>query len=48
MKQGELYTADDDFLKKALRYKATGASKAAITVSGGEPLLQMDFLTKNF
>lgn len=45
MKQGELYTADE-LLKKALRYKGYWGSKGGITVSGGEPLLQMDFLTE--
>ncbi len=47
MKQGELYTADE-LLKKALRYKGYWGSKGGITVSGGEPLLQMDFLTAFF
>ena len=47
MKQGELYTADE-LLKKALRYKGYWGSKGGITVSGGEPLLQMDFLTEFF
>ena len=47
IKQGELYTADE-LLKKALRYKGYWGSKGGITVSGGEPLLQMDFLTEFF
>ena len=47
MKQGELYTADE-LLKKALRYKGYWGSKGGITVSGGELLLQMDFLTEFF
>ena len=47
MKQGELYTADE-LLKKALRYKGYWGSKGGITVSGGEALLQMDFLIEFF
>ena len=47
MKQGELYTADE-LLKKALRYKGYWGSKGGITVSGGEPLLQMEFSYRNF
>lgn len=35
----------DDMLSKALRYKGYWGSKGGITVSGGEPLLQIDFLT---
>ncbi len=45
--QGELYTADE-LLKQALRYKGYWGSKGGITVSGGEPLLQIDFLTEFF
>ena len=33
-----------DLLKRALRYKTYWGDKGGITVSGGEPLLQMDFL----
>ena len=47
MKQGELYKADE-LLKKALRYKGYWGSKGGITVSGGEALLQMDFLIEFF
>lgn len=38
----------DEILKKALRYKSYWKSDGGITVSGGEPLLQMDFLTELF
>lgn len=35
-------------LKQALRYKNYWGNKGGITVSGGEPLLQIDFLTEFF
>ena len=35
-------------MKKALRYKNYWGEKGGITVSGGEPLLQIDFLTEFF
>lgn len=38
----------EDLLKEALRYKAYWGKKGGITVSGGEPLLQLDFLTELF
>lgn len=38
----------DELLKKALRYKDYWKDKGGITVSGGEPLLQMDFLIELF
>ncbi len=44
---GEEVTADE-LLKKALRYKAYWKNGGGITVSGGEPLLQMDFLIDLF
>ena len=47
MGEGQLYTADE-LLQKALRYKNYWGSKGGITVSGGEPLLQIDFLTELF
>ncbi len=38
----------EDVLKKALRYKSYWGKKGGITVSGGEPLLQIDFLIELF
>ena len=35
----------DEILKQALRYKTYWGEDGGITVSGGEPLLQMEFLT---
>lgn len=37
-----------DVLKKALRYRPYWKDTGGITVSGGEPLLQMDFVTELF
>ena len=37
-----------DLLKKALRYKTYWGEDGGITVSGGEPLAQMDFLIEFF
>ena len=47
MKEGQV-TIADELLNKALRYKGYWGNKGGITVSGGEPLLQMDFLTELF
>lgn len=47
MGQGQEYTPAE-LLKKALRYKNYWGEKGGITVSGGEPLLQIDFLTEFF
>ena len=44
---GTPYTADE-LLEKALRYRSYWGSKGGITVSGGEPLLQIDFLLELF
>lgn len=38
----------DDILKQALRYKKYWGKKGGITVSGGEALLQIDFVTELF
>lgn len=46
-KVGTLYTTDE-LLKKALRFKEYWGKDGGITVSGGEPLLQIDFLTELF
>ena len=43
MQKGEVYSSDD-LLKRALRFRSYWADKGGITISGGEPLLQMDFL----
>ncbi len=47
MKAGTEYEADE-VLAKALRYKAYWGDKGGITVSGGEPMLQIDFLIELF
>ena len=44
---GELMTPEE-VLKKALRYKTYWKEKGGITVSGGEALLQIDFITELF
>ena len=38
----------EDLLKKALRYRSYWGKDGGITVSGGEPLMQMDFLIEFF
>jgi pyruvate formate lyase activating enzyme len=38
----------NDLLKKALRYRSYWRKDGGITVSGGEPLMQMDFLIEFF
>ena len=44
---GTVYTAEE-LLSRALRYKNYWGDQGGITVSGGEPLLQMDFLLEFF
>ncbi len=46
-RKGEQITADD-LLAKAERYRGYWGEKGGITVSGGEALLQIDFLTELF
>ena len=45
--EGEMKSAEE-ILQQALRYKRYWGKKGGITVSGGEPLRQMDFLTEFF
>lgn len=42
------WVASDELLASALRYKAYWGKTGGITVSGGEPLLQLDFLIDFF
>ena len=46
-KSNQTFTSDE-LLKRAMRYKAYWGSEGGITVSGGEPLLQIDFLIEFF
>lgn len=47
MQTGERRSADD-LLTQAMRYKSYWRDNGGITVSGGEPLMQMEFLTELF
>lgn len=47
MHSGTQYTADE-LLAGAKKYRSYWGSEGGITVSGGEPLLQIDFLTELF
>ena len=47
MKKGTLYTTDE-LLEKAMNYRSYWKNDGGITVSGGAPLLQIDFLTELF
>lgn len=47
IQSGTPYTADE-LIAKALRYRSYWKSEGGITVSGGEPLLQIDFLLELF
>lgn len=47
MQSGTAYTADE-LIDKAIRYRSYWGSEGGITVSGGEPLLQIDFLLELF
>lgn len=47
MEKGTQYTADE-LIRTALRYRSYWGDQGGITVSGGEPLLQIDFLTELF
>lgn len=41
-------TTTDELLEKALRYRSYWGDKGGITVSGGEALMQMEFVTELF
>lgn len=43
-KSGGIEVTADEIIKAALRYRTYWGKKGGITISGGEPLLQMDFL----
>lgn len=47
LEENQRFTADE-LLEKALRYRNYWGKEGGITVSGGEPLLQMDFLLEFF
>lgn len=47
MSAGTKYTTEE-LLKKAVRYRAYWGEEGGITVTGGEPLLQIDFLLELF
>lgn len=47
MEKGTQYIADE-LIRTALRYRSYWGDQGGITVSGGEPLLQIDFLTELF
>ncbi len=47
MRSGTEYSPEE-LIEKALRYKAYWGRDGGITVSGGEPLLQSDFVTELF
>ena len=44
---GEEYTVDQ-IIKRALRYKTYWGEQGGVTVSGGEPLVQIEFLVEFF
>lgn len=44
---GEKYSADE-VVRRALRYKNYFGEQGGVTVTGGEPLLQIDFVTELF
>ena len=47
-KNGGTLMSADELIEKALKYKDYWGDKGGITVSGGEPLLQIDFIIELF
>lgn len=47
-KSGATWRSADELLAQALRYRTYWKNGGGITVSGGEPLLQIDFLLGSF
>ena len=47
-KNGAVWKSADELLNQALRYRAYWKNGGGITVSGGEPLLQIDFFVRVF
>ena len=47
-KNGATWRSADELLAQALRYRTYWKNGGGITVSGGEPLLQIDFVTEFF
>lgn len=45
---GSSWMSAEELISKALRYRSYWGQKGGITVSGGEPLLQIDFLLELF
>ena len=45
---GAVWKSADELLNQALRYRPYWKNEGGITISGGEPLLQIDFLLEFF
>lgn len=45
---GAVWRSADELLNQALRYRTYWKNSGGITVSGGEPLLQIDFMLEFF
>jgi len=46
--KGDQWLTADELMERALRFRSYWGKRGGITVSGGEPLLQIDFLTELF